>query len=110
MSTNDILIYSSVENDTWERLREALECIGVYRDAAICQSVFCLSEHLKQRNSVQPVIILFSIDSQAELDEIVAIHTPALFREVKAILILPDHHRKMTLVRPEDSTQIHDLC
>jgi hypothetical protein len=46
---------------------------------------------------VRRTIIILSIGSQAELDEITAIHTPALFREVKVILILPGHDRKMTI-------------
>ena len=95
MSKNDILIYSIAQNDTYKRLQRALKCIGVYQVSPDCRSVKALTDHLKQRSSVRPVIILLSVLSQAELDEIAAIHTPALFRDAKVILILPDHQPDM---------------
>jgi hypothetical protein len=41
------------------------------------------------------MVILLSVGSQVELEEIVAIQTPALFRESKIILILPGHDQTM---------------
>jgi hypothetical protein len=91
MTNNDILVYSIDQNKTYKSLKQALKCLGVYQISTDCQSVRALRDHLKKRSSVRPVIILLSVLSQEELDEIAAIHTPALFRDAKVILVLPDH-------------------
>jgi hypothetical protein len=95
MTKNDILIYSIAQDETYKRLRGALNCLGLHQPSTVCQSVSALSDHLKKRSSLRPVIILISIVTKAELDEITAIHTPALFREAKVILILPNHQSDM---------------
>jgi hypothetical protein len=97
MSGSDILIYATPQNDTRKRLQIVLEDIELSSEPIVCHSVDCLNQQLKKRSSLRPAIVLLSVGSQAELDEILAIHTPALFREVKVILILPGHDRNMTL-------------